>query len=135
MNKEGHYNIFLDDYRSPMCLKDTRSWETVRSYKEFVKLITEKGIPAFISFDHDLSAEHYPLSEKNSGISNPFKIPYDSYKEKTGYHCAKWLVDYCLENSIPLPKYQVHSMNPIGKVNIIALLENFKSYQEEKGIE
>ena len=122
----NHYNIFLDDCRSSSYLKDVRSWEVVRNYREFIKLITEKGIPEFISFDHDLSLEHYSVSENENR-----ELPYGDYKEKTGYHCSQWLIDYCLEHNIPLPNYQVHSMNPVGRDNIIQLLERFKIIQEE----
>ena len=125
----NHYNIFLDDCRSPSYLKDIRSWEVVRNYQELVKLISEKGIPEFISFDHDLTIEHYPLFENENR-----EIPYGEYKEKTGYHCAQWLIDYCLEHNIPFPDYQVHSMNPVGRLNIISLLENFKEWQKDTGI-
>lgn len=128
MSSEIHYNLFLDDYRHPLCLKDTRAWTTVKNYKEFVAIIEKQGLPAFISFDHDLSFEHYPLSVLNLSAS---KIPYDLYKEKTGYHCAQWLVDHCQTKKLPLPDYQVHSMNPVGKENIISLLENFKEYQSK----
>ena len=61
------YNLFLDDFRMP---KDAYNyllqpiyisvnWEIVRSYDEFVKYITEHGIPEIISLDHDLADEHY----------------------------------------------------------------------------
>lgn len=122
------YNIFLDDFRSPICLNDTKAWITVKNYKEFVAIIEKQGLPAFISFDHDLSFEHYPLSELNPSAT---VIPYDTYKEKTGYHCAQWLIDYCQTKKLPLPDYQVHSLNPVGKKNIISLLENFRKYQSK----
>jgi hypothetical protein len=48
------------------------------------------------------------------------------FEEKTGYDCAKWLVDYCIDNQANLPDYLVHSANPIGKKNIESYLENFK---------
>ena len=49
------YNLFLDDIGNyNTFLQDTRTWVTVRNYNEFVKTITERGIPSYISFDHDL---------------------------------------------------------------------------------
>ena len=51
-------------------------------------------------------------------------------KEKTGYDCAKWLVEYCLDNDLSLPKYQVHSMNPVGKKNILDYLSNFNIFKK-----
>lgn len=98
--------LFLDDCRS---IPDS-SWDVVRSYKEFVEFIEKNGVPDIISFDHDLAFEHYPFSEESPGL----EIPYDKYTEKTGYDCAKWLI----ENDKLPTKYFVHSMNPVGKANI-----------------
>jgi hypothetical protein len=116
------YALFLDDIRIPLTTRHVYmppyNWEIAKTYNEFVRLITEKGLPYFISFDHDLSHEHYPFNEPDGGRSNPNVIPYDTYKEKTGYHCALWLIDYCAKNKLKLPQFQVHSMNPIGKKNI-----------------
>ena len=52
-----------------------------------------------------------------------------SYEEFVDYLCAKYLVDYCLAHQRPLPNYQVHSQNPVGKENIERLLENFKKFE------
>ena len=124
------YNLFLDDVRNPNSfLKDIRTWVVVKDYVQFVNTIKEKGLPKFISFDHDLSFEHYPLSEGREALSMPTEIPYDKYKYKTGYDCARWIIEYCENNKVSLPDYQVHSMNPIGKQNIIATLENFKKHK------
>ena len=124
------YNLFLDDIRQPMTcynympasIKDVYSlekWVIVRDYDDFVKVITEKGLPDLISFDHDLADIHYnPETWTESFV----------YKEKTGKDCAQWLVDYCLDNELPLPQYIVHSMNPVGKKNILSLLNNFKAH-------
>lgn len=105
--------LYLDDIREAPI-----GWDVVRSYDEFVRYIDENGVPDFISFDHDLSFDHYPLAENNP---HPTEIPYDSYTEKTGYHCARYLVD----NNLPLPRdgWAVHSMNVVGKQNIEALLQ------------
>ena len=124
------YNLFLDDMRSPrdafFYTGDVRfnllDWIIVRTYDEFVKQVNRIGLPDLVSFDHDIADFHYCKSFKN--ISD-----YNSVTEKTGYHCAKWLVDYCIDNDLKLPKYIVHSMNPIGSENIISLLNNFKKLQ------
>ena len=50
------------------------------------------------------------------------------HKEKTGYVCAKWLVEYCINNDLKCPEYFCHSMNPVGKYNILGLLDNFTKY-------
>ena len=109
------YNLFLDDVRDANTfLQDTRTWVTVRNYNEFVKMITERGIPSYISFDHDLADEHYA----NMGGGQ--------FNEKTGYDCAKWLVEFCLRTKQILPDWRTHSMNPVGRKNIDELLLNYR---------
>jgi hypothetical protein len=120
------YNLFLDDVRKPTYLGDLKHYEVARNYNEFVQIIKEKGLPNFISFDHDLGFEHYPLGEQNPTLV----IPYDTYKEKTGYHAAQWLISHCIDNNLPLPKWQCHSMNVVGRANIKQLLTRFQQKQQ-----
>jgi len=35
------------------------------------------------------------------------------------------LVDYCMKKGVKHPPYQVHSMNPVGKSNIISYVESY----------
>ncbi len=124
------YQLFLDDVRMPYQVGDymypvelrrqyrLEEWKIVRNYQEFVAAINELGLPSKISFDHDLADVHYdPATWTESFV----------YQEETGYDCAKWLCDYCMERGLPLPEYYVHSMNPIGKENIIKYLTNYKN--------
>lgn len=125
------YNLFLDDCRFPHHVKwinlpDVK-WQIVRSYEEFTSFINKNGLPDIISFDHDLADEHYKDLNR-SFISK--KIRYDSFKEKTGYECAQWLIQYCVDNKLRLPHYEVHSMNPIGRHNIKSLLRHFQIYNQ-----
>ena len=122
------YYLMLDDIRS---IDDVRKycnlpnindeeWVIVRNYNEFVDIITLRGVPQFVSLDHDLADCHY-----GHGLNND-AIPYDIYgKERTGYHCAMWLVNYCIERNIKHPPYIVHSMNPVGKKNIESYIESY----------
>ena len=99
----------------------------VRNFWEFCNYIQKFGLPNFISFDHDLADEHYNdlFSDKNwSSQDSDIVLKYDEYSEKTGYECAKWLVDWCLENSKKIPEFVVHSANPVGKKNIESYLNN-----------
>ncbi|AZB32132.1 cyclic-phosphate processing receiver domain-containing protein [Chryseobacterium balustinum] len=96
-------NLYLDDVRA--CPKN---FLLVTSYDEFVNFIRHRGFPNFISFDHDL------------GLG------------KTGYDCAKFLVEYCLEKQLDLPCFFVHSQNPVGKLNIESLLKNFQKFQKKE---
>jgi len=124
------YNLFLDDFRS---LSDahsytyyppyaTKDWVIVRSYDEFVKYIEEHGVPEMVSFDHDLADEHYNFQSD---------IQYDDYQEKTGFHCARWLIYYCLDNDKKLPPViMIHSMNKVGAENIKSLFDTFNKVHE-----
>jgi hypothetical protein len=120
--------LFLDDIRVPYdvfkmtinpIFEKNEDWVIVRDYHQFVNYILKFGLPEFISFDHDLSYEHY-LEENQSDID------YDNIEEKTGYSAAKWLVGYCMENGLDIPNFYVHSANPVGKINIESYLENAK---------
>ena len=118
------YNLFLDDNRIPthvtwVDFPRDQHYSVVRNYQEFVDLITLRGLPKFVCYDHDLSDCHY-----GHGLSGD-DIPYDSYTEKTGYDCAKWIVDYCMNKGIKHPSYVVHSMNPVGKLNIESYIESY----------
>lgn len=109
--------LFLDDYRFPEDTKTRRSdWMIARSYDDAVNLVTEYGPPLFISFDHDLSDEHYKSFEAGAA------------GEKTGYSFAKWFCSYIMENDLTLSDsfgYYVHSMNPVGAKNIDMYMKNF----------
>ena len=110
------------------------TWHIVTSYDEFIKYISENGIPDILGFDHDLGGNSYQLYHKHGGYSKS-DINYDEYDEKTGYHCAKWLTEYCQDNKLKLiADIYAHSMNSKGRENIISILNNFKKFQEKYGI-
>ena len=134
--KLSPFAIFLDDERIPSQVTWIElpfyPWTIVRNYNSFVDIIKEHGLPLHISFDHDLGLEHY--EDANKGFEMMMKIssgthciPYEQFKTKTGYHCALWLIDYCLDNELTLPNFTVHSMNPIGAANIRSLLNSFNA--------
>lgn len=98
--------VYLDDLRTPIEEFDF----IVRSYEEAVSIIKHYGVPKFISFDHDLGID------SNGNLL------------KSGYDLAKWLVYSDLNHTYKLPsdfKFKVHSQNPIGKKNIILLLDGY----------
>ncbi len=98
-------------------------WVIVRNYDDFVKTIERDGVPTMVSFDHDLADEHY--QEYHAHRAENRNINYDLV-EKTGFHCAKWLAQYCVDKSIPIPNYYTHTMNPSGAENIKSILESAK---------
>lgn len=123
--------LWLDDIRNP----ESGNWLNyspihppfkiiwAKNYQEFTDWINQNGLPDGICFDHDLEPDEIDgdiLDLKNA------KIKF----AKTGYDCAKWLVDYCLDNNKMLPLFNIQSANPSGKENISSLLNNFKKYKK-----
>jgi hypothetical protein len=120
--------LWLDDIRNPFTYSDwllqyapeykynpeTHTVVWVKNYKEFTDWITKNGLPTEIGFDHDLSDIHCNKS---------------TYKEKTGLTCAQFLINYCMDNQLELPKWFVQSANPSGRENINRLLNNFRKFQ------
>lgn len=129
--------LFLDDERKPYDVKWVRlpfaTWEIARNYNEFVILVTKYGVPKFVSFDHDLADEHYEVMLKEveaqqytfffEDDQGGMNLTFDYGKEKTGYDCAKFLVDFCANNGYKFPEYEVHSMNPVGGKRIRDYIE------------
>lgn len=117
-------HLFLDDVRHPGDVTwidlPPLLWTVVRDFEAFVATVQEMGVPASVSFDHDLADEHYRALD---GQVRRHVTGYDEFREKTGYHCAKWLVDHCMRHRLPLPdQVFVHTMNPVGRDKIAALI-------------
>lgn len=113
----ARWKLFLDDERDPSFVKwvntpDREEVVVCRNYDDFVATITGRGMPFMISFDHDLG---------------DFDVEW-----KSGYDCAKWLVDYLLDNPELWNgcRFRVHSMNPVGAKNIQQLLYNFVQHMD-----
>ena len=106
--------LWLDDERDPsqerwasyFPIKDA-SVQWVKSHLEFVDWIQANSLPDAVCFDHDLG----------DGLS--------------GMDCAKWLVNFCLDEQLMLPLWNIQSANPIGKRNIAALLGSFERIQAQ----
>lgn len=108
----GKKLLWLDDLRNPF----TQEWLSlyapnfvdnkeevvwVKNYDEFVEWIESNGLPYQICFDNDLG------------------------EEMEGKDCAKYLVEYCLDNDVELPLYSIQSANTVAKKFIKNLLLNF----------
>jgi hypothetical protein len=126
MSENKYYSLFLDDERMP---KDVTwielplvAWVIVRNYNDFVRVIEQNGVPQIVSFDHDIGIEHY--QEYNRAHNSDKKIRYETFTEKTGFDCAKWLANYCVDKNLPVPVYYLHTMNGIGALNIQSILES-----------
>ena len=106
--------LFLDDERIPADVTwvsgfdPNLPWHIVRSYDEAVSYVEQNGIPNVVSFDHDLGSDY------------------------TGLSFAFWLASHDLDyHTMPDDfSYMVHSMNPVGKVNIIGTLESYLNFRK-----
>ena len=101
--KKYYAHIWLDDFRTPTVPDDaTVFW--LKHYDDFVSCVMGLGTKisnCIVHFDHDLG------------------------EEKSGYDCAKWLIDWCLGHGYIAPDYDIQSSNPVGRQNIESV---FKSY-------
>jgi hypothetical protein len=124
--------IYLDDIRTPV----SNDWIVVRNYDDFVNKVTEIGLGEI----ETISLGDTAMNEYFTNVSPNYKLDYDNIKEKTGYDCTKWIVDYFYEmnpdriemsrskkdaSSIKFPLVVVHSANPIGSANIMGYINNF----------
>ena len=118
----NHTLLWLDDIRDP----NTNNWLDrfspvkpihdyyivwLKSYKEFKDWIDSHGLPAAIYFDHDLG--------------------YAGVNEKTGYDCAKHLVQYCMNHDLDIPKFGIQSSNGPGADNIRVYLMNYHKFYQK----
>lgn len=116
--------IWIDDERNP----HSDVWNSVATNKKYVQgdptivwLVnyrefrnwldtavhdTEVLWPTLVCFDHDLG------------------------EEKTGFDCAKYLVEVCMKHNLRLPAYTCHSSNPAGRENILSYLNSYKKSLE-----
>jgi hypothetical protein len=113
--------IYLDDIRTPI----NPDWIVVRSYDEFVAKVTEIGLDNIdvISLDHDLGDT--AMREWYNNVYSNYQLDYDNITEKTGYDCAKWLVNRWLDGQ-PVVEVFTHSANAIGSANIMGYINNYK---------
>lgn len=107
------YTLFLDDLRDP-------TWDLgedvliARNVRQAIKLVEEMGMPAVISFDHDLG--------KNEPIAVQFMW---------------WLVDRHLDGDHDLSTIKeiiIHSANPVGAANLAGLWDGFASNELATGV-
>ena len=104
--------IFLDDIRKPEQYVniDQNIVFCAASLVDFIealnKLYSKYNRIDEIWFDHDLG--------ENAG---------------TGFDCAKYLVDFCIQHNMAIPEYHIQSDNLVGKQNIDSYLRSFLKSQ------
>jgi hypothetical protein len=113
--------IYLDDVRTPI----DDGWVIVRNYDEFVSKVNEIGFDniKLVSLDHDLGES--AMEEWRTNVYNHYKIDYNNITEKTGYDCAKWLVDNWIEGRMVFDVF-THSANAVGSANIMGYINNYR---------
>lgn len=84
-----NYKLFIDDERFPV----EDDWVIARTSGEAIGIMTDRGWPQYISFDHDLGG---PDTSRN---------------------VVNWMVEQALDGDYPgyVPGWYVHSQNPIGR--------------------
>jgi hypothetical protein len=120
--------IYLDDIRTPK--EETGDWLIARNYEQFVEIIEREGLEniSMITLDHDLGDT--AMKEYFNNVSPNYKLDYNNIQEKTGYDCAKWLVNHFVDltesgKTVEFPDVYTHSANPIGSANIMGYINNF----------
>ena len=119
------FKVYLDDLRTPI----DNEWVVGRDYNDFIDKVSEIGLDNIetISLDHDLGET--AIREYFKNVTTNYVLNYDNIHEKTGYDCAKWLVEQCINNGTKLPLILTHSANPIGSANIMGYINNFLKNQ------
>lgn len=115
------YQIFVDDERKPSDIfwaprhvqekYHNEEWIICETRAQVYCAIYSKGIPSYISFDHDLGED-----------------------EDTGFDISKMIVNMDLDGFRRIPdnfKFYVHSQNPIGKKNIESYLNNYMKVKDQ----
>lgn len=105
---KNNYKIFFDDLRTvEMVYENPKDWEfeIIRNIDDFKKIILERGVPKFISFDHDLG------EDENGNIMD-------------SYEALKWMV-FELELDLRDMDYKIHSANHLALKKIDSLIQNW----------
>lgn len=130
--------LWLDDIRNPFLAdwlmqyvpefdEDRENVVWVKNYNEFIDWITENGLPHKIAFDHDLG-EDVAISLVESGM-NKKKARMVKRESKSGFDAAKFVMNFCLDNDLPVPEIVSQSANPTGRENILKLLSNLVKHR------
>lgn len=118
---ENKLAVFLDDERQVIFIKDKidisiHDWVVIRNYFDFMNFVNDNlNDISLVSFDHDID------SFDENGM------------EWTGRDAAKYLIDKCQEKDYVFPDFLVHSMNNIGRQNIISDIKFHISRFEKRG--
>lgn len=129
------YHLFLDDSRLPhkvdwVDLPQNVDWVIAKYYSEFAKIVRERGIPKFVTYDCDLCDEHY---QAFFNLRERYPLEYRNFKRRCGIHCVEMLIEECRRLNIPHPEYRIHTKNHYaeGSMKTIIELYNLKFKKHE----
>ena len=92
--------MFLDDERDPSFIGGGDEWVVVRSSAEAISETVKRGsLPSKMSLDHDLGGDD------------------------TAMRFLRWATGFDEDWNF---QYSVHSQNPVGRDNLISLLESYR---------
>lgn len=100
MSSLGKVLIFVDDERWPQTIPNGMAYCVCRTYREAIdklKFYMSHNTKIILDLDHDIQCK------------------------QTGYDIAKWVINSGYENL----RFACHSMNPVGRKNIIELLTHY----------
>lgn len=122
--------VWLDDQYipdgKPQYIDD---WHYCKNFDEFTEFVQNHfkvtgEFPALFALTHDLCLEH----TKAESIRYPSApIFYSKFKELTGFHAVKWLIEFSKEHQVMIGKIAVHGNNELGKVNMMYELQKYKN--------
>ena len=106
MQNKISYKLWIDDQWNDTTMPfrhPPSDYIPAESSREAIRLVEEKGMPSFISFDHDLGGEDTSIA----------------------------FIDWLIKNRYneEVPDFSVHSKNPIGRLNIISKMNSWKKSQ------
>ena len=123
------YYLFLDDARKPsdvtwVTLPENVAWVVARSYEDFVAVLDKMGLPKFITYDCDLSVEHYNAFFE---LKHNYILKYNEFKNRCGISCVEHILKFCKARKVAHPPYLVHTRNHYAKPFMEQMIENFNA--------
>jgi hypothetical protein len=81
---------------------DVTPWTVARSTEAAKALVSERGMPALMSLDHDLGGEDRAMD------------------------FLKWLANEYWDGVQAVPMFLVHSANPVGILNLASFMDSWR---------
>jgi len=124
----ANYNLFLDDYRHPKDVKWLElplvEWTIVRTHHEFVATIKEKGVPNLVTYDCDLTPEHYDCFREHP---EEYLTRYSDFSEPCGIRSVEYLLTVCSILRRKHPEFYLHTLNSIARPYMYKMIEVYNN--------